>query len=66
VNDRLTFNFDGELLNVNNTQPTNFIISSAAINQPSDILWEYRTALYHNNVDVKNYATRIYTNHFSE
>lgn len=61
VNERLTFNFDGELLNVNNTQPTNFIISSADIKQPRDILWDYRTALYHNNVDVKNYATRIYT-----
>lgn len=61
VNEKLTLSFDGELLNVNNTQPMNFIIQSADIKQPKDLLWDYRSNLFHNNVDVKNYAARIYT-----
>lgn len=61
VNEKLTFSFDGELLNVNNTQPMNFIIQSSTITQPKDLLWDYRSNLFHNNVDVKNYAARIYS-----
>jgi iron complex outermembrane recepter protein len=61
VNEKLTLNVDAELLQVHNTQPMNFLIRSADIKQPSDILLDYRKTLYHDNVDVKNHATRIYT-----
>ncbi|QEL03420.1 TonB-dependent siderophore receptor [Olivibacter sp. LS-1] len=60
VNERLSLNVDAELLHVHNTQPMNFLIRSADIQQPSDILLDYRKTLYHDNVDVKNRATRIY------
>lgn len=60
VDERLTLNVDAEVLQVHNTQPMNFLIRSAAITQPSDILLDYRSTLYHDNVDVKNYATRVF------
>jgi len=60
VNEKLSLNVDAELLQVHNTQPMNFLIRSADIQQPSDILLDYRKTLYHDNVDVKNYATRVY------
>lgn len=60
VNERLTLNVDAELLNVHNTQPMNFIFQSADIRQPKDLRLGYRESLYHNNVDVKNHATRFF------
>lgn len=60
VNDRLSIQADAEILQVNNTQPMNSVIRSADIKQPSDIQLDRNTALYHDNVDVKNYATRMF------
>jgi len=60
ASDRLTFNIDAEFLKVNNTQPMNFIIGSAAIKSPEDLRLDYRKTLYHDNADVKNAATRLF------
>lgn len=60
VNERLSLNVDAELLQVHNTQPMNYVFRSAAIKQPSDLLLDYRKTLFHDNVDVENYATRLF------
>lgn len=60
VNEKLTLNVDAEYLQVHNTQPMNYLIRSADIKQPSDILLDYRKTLYGDNVDVKNAATRVF------
>lgn len=53
-------NVDAEILQVHNTQPMNFLIRSADIRQPSDILLDHRSTLYHDNVDVKNFANWVF------
>lgn len=60
VNDRLNFLLDMEYLKVNNTQPMNFIINSPELLRPSDIKLDFRSTLYHENADVKNYSTRLF------
>lgn len=60
VSNKLTLNVDAELLQVHNTQPMNYVFRSADIKQPSDLLLDYRKTLFHDNVDVKNYATRVF------
>lgn len=60
VNEKLTLNVDAELLQVHNTQPMNYVFRSADIKQPSDLLLDSRKTLFHDNVDVKNYATRVF------
>jgi len=60
VNEKLTLNVDAELLQVHNTQPMNYVFRSAEIKQPSDLLLDNRKSLFHDNVDVKNYATRVF------
>lgn len=60
VNEKLTLNLDAELLQVHNTQPMNHVFRSADIKQPADLLLGYRKTLFHDNVDVKNYATRVF------
>lgn len=60
VNEKLTLNVDAELLQVHNTQPMNHVFRSADIKQPGDLLLDYRKTLFHDNVDVKNYATRLF------
>ena len=61
ANDRLTFNFDAEMLNFNNTQPLNHIITTAAnFKSAADIPLDYRTTLYHDNADAKGYSNKFF------
>lgn len=60
VNEKLTLNVDAELLQVHNTQPMNNVFRSADIKQPGDLLMDSRKTLFHDNVDVKNYAARVF------
>lgn len=61
VNERLTFNFDAELLNFNNTQPLNNIVYPAAnFKSAKDIPLPYRSTLYHDDADAKGHTTKFF------
>jgi len=61
ANERLSLNFDAELLKFNNTQPLNHIVYPAAnFKSAADIPLPYRSTLYHDDADAKGYTTKFF------
>jgi len=61
ASDKLTFNFDAELYNVNNTRRTyNTYAATSGITNPNDLKIDYRKSMFHDDVDAKTTATKFF------
>ncbi|SFW34639.1 iron complex outermembrane recepter protein [Sinomicrobium oceani] len=61
ASDRLTFNLDAEIYDVNNTRPTyNYYGANSGINGPQDIALGYRKSLFHEEFDAKSKSLKIF------
>ena len=59
ASERLTFNFDAELLQFNNTQPLNHI-TGTNFSSPKELPLAYRATLYHDNADAKGHTSKFF------
>ncbi|WP_426485942.1 TonB-dependent siderophore receptor [Flavobacterium sp. 2] len=61
ASEKLTFNFDAELYNVNNTRRTyNTYATTSGITNPTDLKIDYRTSMFHDDNDAKSSATKVF------
>lgn len=61
ANDKLTFNFDAELYNSNNTRRTyNTYEATSGINNPEQLKIDYKKSMFHDDNDAKTSATKIF------
>lgn len=61
ASEKLTFNIDAELFNVNSTKPLYPAISSTSgITNPSDIKLAYKKSLVHDDADAKSSASKAF------
>lgn len=61
ASEKLTFNFDAELYNVNNTRRTyNTYAPTSGITNPNDLKIDYRKSMFHDDVDAKTTATKFF------
>lgn len=64
--DKLTFNFDAELFNANstrrtyNTYETNRGVPAPGVNNPGDVLLDYKTSMFHDDNDGKTSASKVF------
>ncbi|KUJ61855.1 ferrichrome-iron receptor [Flavobacteriaceae bacterium CRH] len=62
ASDKLTFNIDAELFNVNNTRRTyNTYTATSGITNPTDLKIDYKKSMFHDDNDAKTSATKIFT-----
>ena len=59
ASERLTFNFDAELLQFNNTQPLNHI-TGTNFSSPKELPLAYRATLYQDNADAKGHTSKFF------
>ena len=61
ASDKLTFNIDAELFNVNNTRRTyNTYTATSGITNPTDLKIDYKKSMFHDDNDAKTSATKIF------
>lgn len=61
ASEKLTFNFDAELYNVNNTRRTyNTYSATSGITNPNDLKIDYRKSMFHDDIDAKTKATKVF------
>lgn len=61
ASDKLTFNIDAELFNVNNTRRTyNTYTAASGITNPTDLKIDYKKSMFHDDNDAKTSATKIF------
>lgn len=61
ASDKLTFNFDAELYNVNNTRRTyNTYDANSGITNPSQLQIDYKKSMFHDDNDAKSTATKFF------
>ena len=61
ASDKLTFNFDAELYNVNNTRRTyNTYNADSGITNPSQLQIDYKKSMFHDDNDAKSTATKFF------
>ncbi|WP_343697324.1 TonB-dependent receptor [Flavobacterium sp.] len=61
ASDKLTFNFDAELYNVNNTRRTyNTYDANSGITNPSQLKIDYKKSMFHDDNDAKSTATKFF------
>jgi len=61
ASDKLTFNIDAELFNVNNTRRTyNTYTPTSGIINPTDLKIDYKKSMFHDDNDAKTSATKIF------
>lgn len=61
ASDKLTFNFDAELYNVNNTRRTyNTYATTSGITNPNDLKIDYKKSMFHDDNDAKSTATKFF------
>lgn len=61
ASEKLTFNFDAELYNVNNTRRTyNTYSATSRITNPNDLKIDYRKSMFHDDIDAKTKATKVF------
>lgn len=58
--DRLTFNIDAELFNVNNTRRTYNGAYASGITSIKDVKLDYKTTLFHDDLDAKTSASKVF------
>lgn len=61
ANDKLTFNFDAELYNVNNTRRAYNASFATGIMSVKDVKFDYKKTLFHDDLDAKTSATKVFT-----
>jgi iron complex outermembrane receptor protein len=62
ASDKLTFSFDAELYNVNNTRRTyNTYATTSGLTNPSELKIDYKKSMFHDDNDAKTSATKIFT-----
>ncbi|WP_289665911.1 TonB-dependent receptor [Flavobacterium panacagri] len=61
ASEKLTFNFDAELYNVNNTRRTyNTYDANSGITNPSQLQIDYKKSMFHDDNDAKSTATKFF------
>jgi len=61
ASEKLTINFDAELYNVNNTRRTyNTYSATSGITNPNDLKIDYRKSMFHDDIDAKTKATKVF------
>ncbi|WP_281234640.1 TonB-dependent receptor [Flavobacterium gelatinilyticum] len=61
ASDKLTFNFDAEIYNVNNTRRTyNTYAPTSGITNPGDLKIDYKKSMFHDDNDAKSTATKVF------
>jgi iron complex outermembrane receptor protein len=61
ASDKLTFNIDAELFNVNNTRRTyNTYTAASGITNPAELKIDYKKSMFHDDNDAKTSATKIF------
>ncbi|KAF2516474.1 TonB-dependent receptor [Flavobacterium foetidum] len=61
ASDKLTFNIDAELYNVNNTRRTyNTYAANSGITNPTDLQINYKKSMFHDDNDAKTTATKVF------
>lgn len=61
ASDKLTFNIDAELFNVNNTRRTyNTYTAASGITNPTELKIDYKKSMFHDDNDAKTNATKIF------
>jgi len=61
ANEKLTFNIDAELFNVNNTRPLYPAVTAASgITNPSQIKLDYKKSLVHDDADAKTSSAKAF------
>ena len=66
ASDKLTFNFDAEIFNANNTRRTYNTyesttgIPATGVTNPADIQLDYRTSMFHDDNDGKTTAAKVF------
>ncbi|MFB9079606.1 TonB-dependent siderophore receptor [Flavobacterium procerum] len=61
ASEKLTFNFDAELYNVNNTRRTyNTYAANSGITNPNDLKINYKKSMFHDDNDAKTTATKVF------
>jgi iron complex outermembrane recepter protein len=61
ASDKLTFNIDAELFNVNNTRRTyNTYTAASGITNPTDLKIDYKKSMFHDDNDAKTSATKVF------
>ncbi|KIQ17249.1 ferrichrome-iron receptor [Flavobacterium sp. MEB061] len=61
ASDKLTFNIDAELFNVNNTRRTyNTYTAASGITNPTELKIDYKKSMFHDDNDAKTSATKIF------
>ncbi|MFD1603171.1 TonB-dependent siderophore receptor [Flavobacterium artemisiae] len=61
ASEKLTFNIDAELYNVNNTRRTyNTYAATSGIMNPNDLKIDYRKSMFHDDNDAKTKATKVF------
>ncbi|GAA6767803.1 TonB-dependent receptor [Flavobacterium sp. CGRL1] len=61
ASEKLTFNFDAELYNVNNTRRTyNTYAATSGITNPTDLKIDYKKSMFHDDNDAKSSATKVF------
>lgn len=61
ASDKLTFNIDAELFNVNNTRRTyNTYTAASGITNPTQLQIDYKKSMFHDDNDAKTTATKIF------
>ena len=61
ASDKLTFNIDAELYNVNNTRRTyNTYPIASGLTNPSELKIDYKKSMFHDDNDAKTSATKVF------
>jgi len=61
ASEKLTFNVDAELYNVNNTRRTyNTYGAASGITNPNDLKIDYKKSMFHDDNDAKSTATKVF------
>jgi iron complex outermembrane receptor protein len=61
ASDKLTFNIDAELYNVNNTRRTyNTYTIASGLTNPGELKIDYKKSMFHDDNDAKSSATKIF------
>lgn len=61
ASDKLTFNIDAELFNVNNTRRTyNTYTAASGITNPTELKINYKKSMFHDDNDAKTSATKVF------
>lgn len=61
ASDKLTFNIDAELFNVNNTRRTyNTYTAASGITNPTELKIDYKKSMFHDDNDAKTSATKVF------